>query len=53
LFCVSDGTNAWAFKVEDGASRGLRPALAQVLGVDEFREVDVRNSRGEVVGSIS
>jgi L-asparaginase II len=53
LFCVSDGTNAWAFKVGDGASRGLRPALAQVLGVDEFREVEVRNSRGEVVGSIS
>ena len=53
LFCVSDGTDAWTFKVEDGAFRGLRPAIAQVLGVDEFREVEVRNSRGEVVGSIS
>jgi L-asparaginase II len=53
LFCVSDGTDAWAFKVEDGASRALRPALAHVLGLDEFREVEVRNSRGEVVGSIS
>jgi len=53
LFCVSDGTDAWAFKVEDGASRGLRPALAQVFGLEQFREVDVRNSRGEVVGSIS
>ena len=53
LFCVSDGTDAWTFKVEDGASRGLRPALAHVLGIDEFREVEVRNSRGEVVGSIS
>jgi L-asparaginase II len=53
LFCVSDGTDAWAFKVEDGEFRGLRPALAQVFGLDEFREVDVHNSRGEVVGSIS
>jgi L-asparaginase II len=53
LFCVSDGTDAWTFKVEDGASRGLRPAIAHVLGLEEFREVDVRNSRGEVVGSIS
>ncbi|HST14393.1 MAG TPA: asparaginase [Gaiellaceae bacterium] len=53
LFCVSDGTDAWTFKVEDGAFRGLRPAVAHVLGLEEFREVEVRNSRGEVVGSIS
>ena len=53
LFCVSDGTDAWSLKVEDGATRGLRPALAHVLGIHEFREVEVRNSRGEVVGSIS
>jgi len=53
LFCVSDGRDAWTFKVEDGATRGLRPALGRVLGIDEFREVEVRNSRGEVVGSIS
>jgi L-asparaginase II len=43
---------AWAFKVEDGSSRALRPALGQVLGVDAFRTVDLRNSLGEVVGSI-
>ena len=53
LFCVSDGSDAWTFKVEDGAFRGLRPALAQVFGIDAFREVEVRNSRDEVVGSIS
>ena len=53
LFCVSDGTDAWALKTEDGATRALRPALAQVFGLDEFREVEVRSSRGEVVGSIS
>jgi L-asparaginase II len=42
----------WAFKVEDGSTRALRPALAQVLGIDSFRTVDVRNTLGEVVGSI-
>jgi L-asparaginase II len=53
LFCVSDGTDAWTFKVEDGAFRGLRPALARVFDIEAFREVEVRNSRDEVVGSIS
>jgi len=42
----------WAFKVEDGSTRALRPALGQVLGIDAFRAVDVRNTLGEVVGSI-
>jgi len=53
LFCVSDGTDAWALKVEDGSSRALRPALARLFELDAFREVEVHNSRGEVVGSIS
>ncbi len=53
LFCVSDGTDVWTLKVEDGATRALRPALGQVFSLAEFREVEVRNSRGEVVGSIS
>ena len=54
LFCAlsPDGV-AWALKVEDGSSRALRPALAQVLGLDAFRTVPVRNSLGETVGSIS
>lgn len=43
---------AWAFKVEDGSSRALRPAIGQVLGIESFRTVDVRNTLGEVVGSI-
>ena len=30
----------------------LRPAIAQVLGLDAFRTVPVRNSLGETVGSI-
>ena len=42
----------WAFKVEDGSTRALRPALGQVLGIDAFRTVEVRNSLGEAVGSI-
>jgi L-asparaginase II len=53
LFCAlsPDGVG-WVFKVADGATRGLRPALGQVLGIDAFRTVPVRNSLGEVVGSI-
>jgi L-asparaginase II len=53
LFCAfaPDGTG-WVFKVEDGATRGLRPAIGQVLGIDAFRTVPVRNSLGEIVGSI-
>jgi L-asparaginase II len=54
LFCVlsPDGV-AWTLKVEDGSWRPLRPALAQVLGVEAFRRVELRNSLGEVVGSIA
>ena len=53
LFCaLSPEGVGWAFKVADGATRGLRPAIGQVLGVDAFRTVPVRNSLDEVVGSI-
>ncbi len=54
LFCAAhaDGRGI-ALKAEDGAARALGPALAQVLEIDELREVPVRNSLGEVVGSIS
>jgi L-asparaginase II len=54
LFCAAheDGRGI-ALKVEDGASRAIRPALAVVLGIDEFRETPVRSSLGEVVGSIA
>jgi len=53
LFCAlsPDGVG-WAFKVADGATRGLRPALGQILDVEAFRTVPLRNSLGEVVGSI-
>jgi L-asparaginase II len=53
LFCVSDGEVAWALKAEDGASRALRPVLGRLFDVDELRRVDIRSSRGDVVGSIS
>jgi len=53
LFCaVSPEGVGWTFKVEDGASRALRPAIGRVLGVDAFRAVPLRNGLGEVVGSI-
>ena len=54
LFCAAhaDGRGL-ALKVEDGAYRAIRPALGIVVGIDEFLETPVRNSLGEVVGSIS
>ena len=54
LFCAAheDGRGI-ALKCEDGAYRAIGPALAQVLEIDELRELPVRNSLGEVVGSIS
>ncbi len=52
LTAVDPDGVGWAFKVEDGSTRALRPALGQVLGIDSFRTVDVRNTLGEVVGSI-
>jgi L-asparaginase II len=53
LLCArSPEGDGFVFKVEDGSSRALRPAIAQVLGIDAFRTVDIRNTRDEVVGSI-
>jgi len=53
LLCVNapDG-RGYAFKVADGSWRALRPAVAAVLGLDSFATVDVKNSRGELVGEI-
>src|SRR5262249_42695104 len=54
LFCAAheDGRGI-ALKAEDGAYRAIRAALGQVLGIDEFLDTPVRNSRGEAVGSIT
>jgi L-asparaginase II len=58
LFCACspDGLGI-ALKVEDGAFRGIRPALAtflQRLGFDtgELGFVTVENSHGETVGAV-
>lgn len=54
LFCCAheDGLGL-AFKAEDGGYRAIRAAVGHVLGVDEFLDTPVRNSLGEVVGSIA
>src|SRR6185312_778716 len=54
LLCARspDGVG-WTFKVEDGNLRALRPAVASMLGIESFATVPVRNSLGEVVGSIA
>jgi len=58
LFCACspDGLGV-ALKVEDGAFRAIRPALAAFLGAlgvetGELGIVTVDNSRGEVVGEV-
>ena len=58
LFCAAspDGLGI-ALKVEDGAFRAIRPALAaflEGLGIDPgaFGVVAIKNSRGEVVGEV-
>ena len=52
LCAVSPDGVGFAFKVEDGNGRALRPAIAAVLGLDAFATVELRNSLGEVVGAI-
>lgn len=52
LCAASPDGRGYAFKVADGNGRGLRPALAAVLGIDAFARVPLHNSRGEVVGGI-
>ena len=58
LFCAAspDGLGI-ALKVEDGAFRAIRPAVAaflRALGIDtgELGDVAIDNSRGEVVGEV-
>jgi L-asparaginase II len=53
LLCVVSAEGCgYAFKVADGNGRALRPAVAAVLGVEQFERVPVSNSRGETVGMI-
>jgi L-asparaginase II len=52
LCAVAPDGRGFAFKVEDGNGRALRPAIAAVLELDAFASVEIRNSLGELVGSI-
>jgi L-asparaginase II len=53
LVCaVSPDGVGYAFKVEDGNTRALGPALGVVLGIDELARAELRNSLGEHVGTI-
>jgi L-asparaginase len=53
VLCVGlpDGTGI-ALKAEDGATRAVLPAAAQVLGISAQAEVAIENSRGDVVGRL-
>ena len=53
LMCAAGDGVAWTIKVEDGSNRALRPVIGLLLGIDEFREVPIESSRGEVVGAIT
>lgn len=54
VLCVGlpDG-DGMALKVEDGGYRAVYAAAGRVLGLPELAERPLRNSRGEVVGSIA
>jgi L-asparaginase len=53
VLCVGlpDGS-ALALKAEDGSSRGLLPAAASLLDLEDLRASMIRNSRGEAVGEL-
>jgi L-asparaginase II len=53
LCAVAPDGRGYAFKVEDGNGRALRPAIAAVLGIESFATVPVENSRGELVGEVA
>ena len=55
LLCAVDTSTGtgYALKAEDGASRALTPALGVFLSLENLQHVDVRNTRGEIVGDIS
>jgi L-asparaginase II len=52
LCAASPEGSGYAFKVEDGSGRALRPAIAAVLGIEAFASVPLHNSLGETVGAI-
>jgi L-asparaginase II len=53
LVCaVSPDGVGYAFKVADGNTRALGPAVGAALGIDELARIELRNSLGEPVGTI-
>jgi len=54
VLCVGlPNGDGMALKVEDGGYRAVYAAAGRVLGLPELAERPLRNSRGEVVGSIA
>ena len=54
LLClVEPSGTGYAFKVGDGNSRAVLPAVGAVLGLDDLAVRELTNSRGEAVGEIS
>jgi L-asparaginase len=55
LLCAVDtATNTgYVFKSEDGSSRPLSPAVGAFVQLANMERIDVRNTRGEIVGDIS
>jgi len=49
---LPDGAGV-ALKVEDGAYRAVYAAAGVVLGIHELAQRPLRNSRGEIVGTVS
>ena len=53
LVCaVSPDGTGYAFKVEDGNTRALGPAVGELLAIGELARTELRNSLGETVGAI-
>lgn len=53
LMCAAGDGVAWTIKTEDGSNRALRPVLGVLLGIDEFRDVPIMSSAGDIIGVIS
>lgn len=48
-----DTNTGYAFKAEDGASRALTPAVGTFLSLRTLQRVELRNTRGDLVGDMS
>ena len=53
LCAVSPDGHGLALKVEDGATRAMMPALGWVFETEELAVHELRNSLGEIVGSVT